>query len=61
MRRRAPGIGGDVLEAIAADIAKCRNMAAAMRLDDLMRDDEPEDDGAGSTPDGGTPADNASP
>lgn len=52
VRRRVPGIGTDVLEAIAADIAKCRNMAASMRLDDLTRDDEPEDDGAEPTPEG---------
>lgn len=50
IRRRAPGIGADVVEAIAADIAKCRNMAAAMRLEDVFADDADE---------GTEPADNA--
>jgi phage terminase Nu1 subunit (DNA packaging protein) len=44
VRRRVPGIPAPVLDLIAADIAKCRNMAAAMTLDDLMRDDEAADD-----------------
>lgn len=44
VRRRAPGVGHDVIEQITADIAKCRNMAAAMSLDDLMRDDDADFD-----------------
>ncbi len=44
VRRRAPGVGHDVSEQITADIAKCRNMAAAMSLDDLMRDDDTSED-----------------
>ena len=49
VRRRVPGIGSDVVEAITADIAKCRNMAAAMTLASLEADDEadvdqPQDD-----------------
>lgn len=46
IRRRVPGIGSDVVEAVAADIAKCRNMAASMTLASLSEDDEaqPDDD-----------------
>lgn len=44
VRRRVPGIGSDVVEAITADIAKCRNMAAAMTLASLDADDEAEAD-----------------
>lgn len=44
VRRRVPGIGADVIEHIAADIAKCRNRAAAMSLDDIMRDDDASED-----------------
>lgn len=48
VRRRVPGIGSDVIEAIAADIAKCRNQAAAMTLASLDDEDDtgPDDDGA---------------
>lgn len=42
VRRRVPGVGSDVIEHITGDIAKCRNMAAAMTLASL----EQEDDGA---------------
>lgn len=42
VRRRVPGIGADVIEAITADIAKCRNMAAAMTLADLDEDEDPD-------------------
>ena len=45
VRRRVPGIGSDVVEAITADIAKCRNMAAAMTLASLEADDDqPQND-----------------
>lgn len=44
VRRRAPGVGHDVIEQITADIAKCRNMAAAMSLDDLIQDDDTSED-----------------
>jgi len=44
VRRRVPGVGHDVIEQITSDIAKCRNMAAAMSLDDLMRDDDTSED-----------------
>lgn len=40
VRRRVPGIGSDVIEHIAADIAKCRNMAASMTLASLEQDEE---------------------
>ncbi len=40
IRRRVPGIDSETIEAITADIAKCRNMAAAMTLDSLADDDE---------------------
>jgi hypothetical protein len=33
-----------VIEAISADIAKCRNMAASMTLASLSEDDESPDD-----------------
>lgn len=49
VRRRVPGIGADVIEHIAADIAKCRNMAAAMTLDDLMLDDDTSEDDEDAT------------
>lgn len=47
IRRRSPAIGSEVIEAIAADISKCRNMAAAMKLADLDADDDTviEEDG----------------
>lgn len=44
VRRRVPGIGSDVIEAISADIAKCRNMAASMTLASLSEDDESPDE-----------------
>ena len=40
VRRRVPGIGSDVIEHITADIAKCRNMAAAMTLASLEQEDD---------------------
>jgi terminase small subunit / prophage DNA-packing protein len=40
IRRRVPGAGSDVIEAIEADIAKCRNMAASMTLASLSDDDD---------------------
>lgn len=43
VRRRVPGIGSDVIEAISADIAKCRNMAASMTLASLSEDEEGDD------------------
>lgn len=43
VRRRVPGAGSDVIEAIESDIAKCRNMAAAMTLAELFEDDEPNE------------------
>lgn len=42
IRRRVPGIPAEVIEAIDSDIAKCRNMAAAMTLDDLDKEDDDE-------------------
>lgn len=42
VRRRVPGIGADVIEHIAADIAKCRNKAASMSLASLEDEDEAE-------------------
>lgn len=42
IRRRVPDIPAEVIEAIDSDIAKCRNMAAAMTLADLERDDDDE-------------------
>lgn len=44
VRRRVPGIGSDVLQAIEADIAKCRNMAASMTLASLTDGDEDQPD-----------------
>lgn len=44
VRRRVPGIGSEVIEAIATDIAKCRNMAASMTLASLTADDEADDE-----------------
>ena len=47
IRRRVPNIPAEVVEAIDGDIAKCRNMAAAMTLATLDEDDdEVEDDDA---------------
>lgn len=47
IRRRVPNIPAEVVEAIDSDIAKCRNMAAAMTLATLDEDDdEVEDDDA---------------
>lgn len=43
VRRRVPGIGSDVIEAIAADIAKCRNMASSMTLASLEESDDEQD------------------
>lgn len=43
VRRRVPGIGSDVIEAIESDIAKCRNMAASMTLATIDADDEADD------------------
>lgn len=40
VRRRVAGVGADVIEHIVADIAKCRNMAAAMTLASLEQDEE---------------------
>lgn len=46
VRRRVPGIGSDVIQAIGDDIAKCRNMAASMTLASLTDSDEDQiDDG----------------
>lgn len=45
VRRRVPGAGAEVIEAIAGDIAKCRNMIAGMKLADL--EGEGSDDGDG--------------
>ncbi len=39
VRRRVPGVGSDVIDHIASDIAKCRNMAAAMTLASLEQED----------------------
>lgn len=43
VRRRVPGIGADVIEQITGDIAKCRNMAAAMTLASLEQDEDGAD------------------
>lgn len=43
VRRRVPGIGSDVIEAIESDIAKCRNMAASMTLASLDDSDDSDD------------------
>ena len=56
IRRRIPGITTEVANAIENDIAKCRNLAAAMTLDDLDMnepcdhegfDQQPDESGAG--------------
>lgn len=52
VRRRVPGIGAEVIEAIASDIAKCRNMAASMTLASLTDDDEEHAEGSDSKGDG---------
>lgn len=44
VRRRVPGIGSEVIEAIATDIAKCRNMASSMTLASLADSDEDQPD-----------------
>ncbi len=51
VRRRVPGIGSDVIEHITADIAKCRNMAAAMTLASLEQEEETDDSTALDQPD----------
>lgn len=47
IRRRAPAIGADMIHLIAEEIARARNIAAAIRLEDL---DEDRTDTADDTP-----------
>lgn len=51
IRRRVPGVPSEVLQAIEGDIAKCRNLAAAMTLDDLDKDDEEQAEADGEVVD----------
>ncbi len=44
VRRRVPGVDSKTIEAIEADIAKCRNQAAAMTLASLDEPDEADQD-----------------
>jgi len=44
VRRRMPALPSGELDAIASEIAKARNIAAALSLDDLNADDQPDQD-----------------
>lgn len=43
IKRREPGLSADTMMAISRDVAKVRNMAAAVTLDDLREEDVFED------------------
>ena len=50
VRRRFPALPSEAIELIGGEIAKARNVVAAMSLADLSNDADSADDGADSTP-----------
>lgn len=50
IRRREPSLSADTLSAIARDIAKVRNLAAAVSLADLREEGQPDDQGDDHAP-----------
>lgn len=51
VRRRAPDLNADILDAIQAEVAKARNIAAAVSLADLEKEELSADDDASPSSD----------